>query len=172
MSTTFEISIPKWYQDYINEIGERDYMDLMKENYEKSIELFLSIPEEKWNFAYAPGKWTIKELVIHMMDAERVFAYRALRFSRNDKTELPGFEENEYVPFYNAKHKSEVAIIEEYKAVRNATIAMFSNFDNDMLKRTGTANKNEFSVEMIGAIIVGHELHHLDVLKDRYLFSS
>ena len=169
MSHTFEISIPTWYQNYINEIGERDYRDIMKENYNTTIELLLSIPEEKWNYAYAPGKWTIKELVMHMMDAERIFAYRALRFSRNDKTELPGFEENEYVPFYDAKYKSELAIIEEYKAMRNATIAMFSNFDEDMLKRTGNANKLEFSVEMIGAIIVGHEMHHLRILNSRYL---
>jgi hypothetical protein len=107
-------------------------------------------------------KVTVAELVIHLLDSERVFAYRALRFSRGDKTELPGFDENEVYSFRSRGEQNRcVSIIEEYKAVRNATIAMFQNFDEDMLLRTGTANDNEFSVKLLGAIIAGHETHHL-----------
>jgi len=168
MAISFDIQIPEWYLDYVNTVGERNYMDIMAENHTAVPSMLSKLSDVKWNHAYASGKWTIKELVMHMMDAERIFSYRALRFSRNDKTELSAFDENEYVPFYNPGSRSPLSIIEEYKAVRGSTLALFRNLDALMMNRTGVANNCEFSVDMIGFIIVGHELHHLNVLKERY----
>jgi hypothetical protein len=168
METDYVVSVPLWYRGYVDTVGNRNYLEILREHYESTPALLLAMPEEKWNFAYAPAKWTVGELMMHIADSERVFAYRALRFARNDKTELPGFDENEYVPVLHAERRTGVSIIEEFKAVRNSTIVMFENFDDEMLKRTGIANGNEFSVKLLGAIIAGHETHHLRILKERY----
>ncbi len=168
MEIVYGVSIPSWYQGYVNTIGKHKFLDVLRQSYQSTPSLLLSLTGEQWNFAYAPGKWTVKEVMLHLTDCERIFAYRALRFARNDKTELPGFEENEYAPNAHAGRRSEVSIIEEYKAVRNATITLFNYFDEEMLNRTGYANGHEFSVKLTGAIIAGHEVHHLQILKDRY----
>jgi len=170
MQTDFKVLVPAWYQGYVNILGKRNFLDVLRDNYQSTPALLLSLPQGKWNYAYSPGKWTVKEVLLHLTDCERIFAYRALRFARNDKTELPGFDENEYAPNSFAEKRSEVSIIEEYKAVRNATITLFNYMDDELLKRTGVANDVEFSVSIIGAIIAGHELHHLQILKDRYGF--
>lgn len=168
METDYVVSVPLWYRSYVDSLRDKDYMNVLLEHYESVPALLLSMPEEKWNYAYAPAKWTVAELLMHLVDSERIFAYRALRFARNDKTELSGFDENAYVPTIHAERRTGVSIIEEYKSVRNATICMFRNFDTEMLQRTGIANKNEFSVKLLGAIIAGHETHHLRMLKERY----
>ena len=168
METDFVVSVPLWYRGYVDSLKNRNYLDVLREHYESVPSMLLALPDEKWNYAYAPAKWTVAELMMHLADSERIFAYRALRFARNDKTELPGFDENEYVPTIHAARRTGVSIIEEYKAVRNATIVMFEYFDEEMLQRTGIANGNEFSVKLLGAIIAGHETHHLKMLKERY----
>ena len=168
MVTEFRVVVPAWYQSYVSVLGKRNFMDVLRDSYQSTPALLLSLPQGKWNYSYSPDKWTVKEVLLHLTDCERIFAYRALCFARNDKTELPGFEENEYAPNSFAEKRSEVSIIEEYKAVRNATITLFNYMDEELLKRTGIANSVEFSVGLIGAIIAGHELHHLQILKDRY----
>lgn len=168
MEIVYKVSVPSWYQGYVNTVGNRNFLDILREYYQKTPSLLLSLTGEQWNISYAPGKWTVKEVLLHLTDCERVFAYRALRFARNDKTELPGFDENEYAPNSHAAKRSEVSIIEEYKAVRNATLTLYNYFDEEMLNRTGFANGHEFSVRLLGAIIAGHELHHFQILKDRY----
>jgi len=168
MEKKYGVPVPTWYQGYVNQIGDADFIEVLRKQYESTPTLLLSIPLEKWNYAYSPGKWTVKEVILHLTDCERIFAYRALCFARNDKTNLPGFDENDYAPNSAAAHRSEVSIIEEFKAVRKATITLFEYFNNEMMLRTGFANGHEFSVELVGTIIAGHELHHLQVLKERY----
>jgi hypothetical protein len=167
--TDFGITIPEMYRDYVNQLQERNYLEVLKEQLSTTSAFYESIPEDRLDYVYAPGKWNIREIIMHMMDAERVYSYRALRFARNDKTPLPGFEENEYVPFYNASRRTRDSLIREYRAARVSTIEFFSNLDEEALYRIGTANNNKFSVILIGACIAGHEMHHLNIIRTRYL---
>jgi uncharacterized damage-inducible protein DinB len=129
----------------------------------------LSLPEEKLTYRYAKNKWTIKEILVHIIDDERIYAYRALCFARNDKTELPGFEQDDYALFSNANERSIENILNEYEAVRNATITLFESFDEAALLRKGIANKNGATVRALGYHLAGHELHHINIIKEKYL---
>ena len=162
-------AIPEWYHGYVKAIGNNNFRDLLERNLDNTTELMNSVSPEKENFAYAPGKWTTKEVLLHYIDTERIFACRALCFSRNDKTNLPGFDENSYTPNSGAQHRTMESLKKEYVAVRNSTIELFKNFDENFLCKTGSANNYIFSVELCGIIIVGHEMHHLKILKERYL---
>ena len=133
------------------------------------LELVHSIPEAKKDFTYAPGKWTVRELLCHIMDAERIFCYRALRFARNDKTPLSGFEENDYAPQANAAGRPLAKIATDMAHLRNSSIDLFESFTPEMLTRKGLANNNELSVAALGFIISGHETHHRKILMERYL---
>ena len=128
-----------------------------------------SLPEEKLLHRYAPGKWTIKEILVHIIDDERIYAYRALCFARNDKTELPGFEQDEYTLYSNANDRSIENIMQEYEAVRRATIALYKGLDKTALMREGIANENKATVRALGYHIAGHELHHINIIKEKYL---
>lgn len=141
----------------------------LQNNFETINSLVINLPEEKLLSAYAPGKWTLKELLVHMMDTERIVANRALRIARNDKTDLPGFEQNDYVPYSYANERSIANIMEEYALQRKSTIALFSNFDESAFTRIGFANGAPFSVRAALYIIAGHELHHLKIIKEKYL---
>ena len=144
-------------------------MDAFKISSKETVELVRSLPEEKAEYRYAPGKWSIKELLCHMMDTERVMSYRALRFARNDKTPLHGFEENDYAPEANAGSRTLVAIADEMVRLRLTTVDLFASFTPEMLIRSGLANNVEFSVLTLGYIISGHESHHRSILRERYL---
>lgn len=141
----------------------------LKDNLDMVKALVSSLPEEKWNYRYAPDKWTIKEVLVHIIDDERIYAYRALCFARNENTPLPGFEQDEYVLYSNANERSIGNIMEEYEAVRLATIALFNGFDQTALLRQGVANKNKATVRALGYHIAGHELHHINIIKEKYL---
>ena len=141
----------------------------LKENFHKAKEFILSLPEEKLTYRYAKNKWTIKEILVHIIDDERIYAYRALCFARNDKTELPGFEQDDYALFSNANERSIENILNEYEAVRNATIALFEGFDETALLREGIANKNKATVRALGYHLAGHELYHINIIKEKYL---
>ena len=132
-------------------------------------ELILSLPEEKLLYRYANNKWTIKEVLVHLVDDERIYAYRALCFARNEKTPLPGFEQDDYVASSNANGRSIQNILHEYEAVRKATIALYEGFDDAALLRSGIANNNKATVRALGYHIAGHELHHLNIIIQRYL---
>ena len=120
-------------------------------------------------FRYAENKWTIKEILVHIMDDERIFMYRALRIARNDKTPLPGFEQDDYVPYSRANERSLANIFREYKTVRNATLSLFNSLSKEDLMRVGTANNHHVNVRALAYHIAGHELHHLNIIKERYL---
>jgi uncharacterized damage-inducible protein DinB len=127
------------------------------------------LSEEQGNYAYDKKKWTIKELLVHVMDTERIFCERALRFARKDKTELPGFDHDIFVLNSNANQRTLKDILKEYKAIRKSTLALFKNFTPEMLEQGGIANGNKLTVHSIGFTISGHELHHLNVVKAKYL---
>jgi hypothetical protein len=162
-------TIPPFYKNYVKQIDEPDMLQALRISGHRMLELVHSIPDAKADLAYAPGKWTIRELLCHIMDAERIFCYRALRFARNDKTPLSGFEENDYAPQANAVGRSLQKIASEMTHLRSSTIDLFESFTPEMLTRKGTANKNEISVIALGFIIPGHETHHRKILLERYL---
>jgi hypothetical protein len=129
----------------------------------------LSLSEEELMYAYAPGKWNIKEILVHIIDSERIFAYRALRIARNDKTPLPGYEQDDYVPASQASGRDVNDIMEEYAAVRKATLTLFHSFKEQDYLKTGVANNHSVSVRALAYQVAGHELHHLNIIKERYL---
>ncbi len=144
-------------------------LEALEQSGKQMISLINSIPEDMGEYRYEKGKWSIKELICHMMDAERIFAYRALRFARNDSTDLPGFEENDYAPQANAHARTLKQLVAEVENLRKSTLDLFTSFTPDMLQRKGSANKSIVSVVNIGYIISGHETHHRNVLNERYL---
>ncbi len=131
--------------------------------------LLTDLPQEKHLFAYEKGKWTIKELISHIIDTEHIMAYRALRIARNDKSDLLAFNENDFVANSNANEISYTELITEFALVRKATIAMYKNFNTEILQRIGKASGSDLSVNALGYIISGHVLHHLNIVKARYL---
>jgi uncharacterized damage-inducible protein DinB len=162
-------SVPPFYKGYVENVKDMEVLEAMKHSAEATLKLIRSIPEEKGEYRYAEGKWSIKELLAHMIDVERIMAYRALRFARNDKTDLPGFEENDYAPEANAHGRTIKQLADEMERLRLTTIDLYKSFTPPMLGREGTANKNKLSVRMLGYIIPGHETHHRKILIERYL---
>lgn len=162
-------ALPKSYHHYVMQVHDQNLLDALEQSNKKLISMLNAIPEEKGEYRYAQGKWSIKELICHMMDAERIFAYRALRFARNDATALPGFEENDYAPEANAHGRTLKQLTTESAALRKTTIDLFAGFTQEMLQRKGSANKNVVSVVNIGYAIAGHETHHRNILNERYL---
>lgn len=160
---------PEYYTPYINEVKCLDIIEALEENIHDFLNFIENIPVEKHEFQYLPGKWTIKEIILHIIDAERIFGYRALRFARFDATPLAGFEENDYVPISNANNRDIKSLLTEFVAVRKATISLFENFTEEMLLHKGIASNGEISVRALGFIISGHCLHHQNVIRERYL---
>lgn len=162
------------------------YMDLLKnddlilyhlqENFYKIKELIYSLPEEKLTYRYAENKWSIKEILVHLIDDERIFSYRALRYARNDNTPLHGFDENEYTSYAQANQRNLDDIFEEYWAVRLSTLLLFQNLPDDALMRSGAGidkDGNIVNVRTVRALvyhIAGHELRHIKIIKERYLY--
>jgi hypothetical protein len=141
----------------------------LQENIIHTKDFVSSLPKDKLNFRYSEGKWTIKEVLVHLMDMERIYAYRALRFARNDKTTLPGFDHQDYVCFSGIATRGISDILIEYEAVRNATVALLNGLTDEALLRFGSVNGNSVSVRALAYHIGGHELHHVNIIKERYL---
>jgi len=141
----------------------------LKDNLEATKNLILSLPPERLAYRYANDKWTIKEMLVHIIDDEPIYAYRAMCFARNEKTELPGFEQDDYVHFSGANEREISSILEEYEAVRNSTIALLNGLPEEALLRAGTANNNRVTVRALANHIAGHELHHINIIKEKYL---
>lgn len=128
----------------------------------------LTLPEDKLLYRYAEGKWSIKEVINHLIDMERIYAYRALRFARNDKTILPGFDDNEYVKHSGANSRDISALLKEFEAVRHSTIAMIDGLEEEAFIRSGIINDKSVSARALLYHIAGHELHHIRILKEKY----
>jgi uncharacterized damage-inducible protein DinB len=143
----------------------------LKDNFETTRQFIYSLPEEKLYHRYQPGKWSIKEILVHIVDDERIFAYRALRFARNEQNNLIGFDQDEYAKYSEADQRSLESIFDEYEAVRNSTIALYKGLPEDSLDRMGhgTGTFNNATVRALVYHIAGHEQHHINFIKEYYL---
>jgi uncharacterized damage-inducible protein DinB len=157
-----------YYGTYIGKVAEGDVVAALKGQITDTLAYLRAIPESRGGHRYAEGKWSIREVVGHLADAERIFAYRALRFARDDNTALPGFDENAFVANARFDERTLASLVNEYEAVRHATIAQFDAFFPEELLRAGTASGKQMSVRALAWVIAGHELHHLGILKERY----
>lgn len=160
---------PAYYQKYFALVKEVDLLTALENTMNDSVNFFNSIPAIKENFRYANGKWSIKEVLSHIIDTERIMSYRCLRFSRKDATELPGYDENLYAPNANAGNRNLMDMIDEYIAVRKASISLFSYLTDEMLDFTGSANNLKVSARMMAWMMTGHNIHHCNVIKEKYL---
>ena len=158
-----------YYAKYISLVANGDVVSTLRQQLENSLSLLRGIPEEKANSRYAPDKWSVKEVVGHVLDSERIFGYRALRFARNDQTPLNGFEQDDYVRAANFGKIRLSDLADEFQNVRQANIHLFRSLDDAAWLRRGAANENEVSVRALAYIIAGHELHHMGILKTKYL---
>ena len=161
-----------YYHKYISLVPEDDIISSLKVQIDEVAELFGGVSEEKGKFAYADGKWTIKEVLSHLIDGERMFAYRALRVARGDKTPIEGFEQDGYNENSHANRRSIAAMIDELTHLREANLMFFSNLEPADWVRTGTANDVEISVRSLAWIMVGHIRHHVAILQERYFLNS
>lgn len=132
------------------------------------VKVYLGLSEEQLHNGYAEGKWSLKEVLQHLIDSERVFAYRAMTFSRADETKLPGFEQDDYVVNSQSNERSLDDLLTEYQAVRMTTRLLFKSLNDEALARSGTASTNTLSVRAIAFVIAGHDQHHLEIIRDRY----
>lgn len=160
----------EFYSGYIDRIDDDTELVAGLENNTKEILEFLEdIPSEKWNYRYQEGKWSICEMIQHIIDTERIFQYRALCFARNEQKPLLGFDHDLYVLNSGAEHRNSNDLIEEFKVVRASGTFLFKSFTDDMLKIMGNMNDVNATPRAIGFILMGHALHHKDILKSRYL---
>lgn len=158
-----------FYKSYIQALEDVELIEELEISLHDFIRFVQNIPMDKFDYRYAEGKWTIKEIIQHLIDSERVFSYRALRISRNDKTPLPGFDENEYVANSNGNKRNLQGLLTELAVVRQATLSLFNSFSQEQLQFVGIASENEISVRAIGFIIIGHQKHHQKIFAERYL---
>jgi len=161
--------VPAFYHNYVNQVLGDDLMKAFKKESPALFHFIGSIPIEKYDYRYAEGKWTLRELLQHMIDAERIFAYRALRFARKDSTPLPGFDENSYAETSKADKRSWEDLVDEFKIVRKSSEYLFGSFDEDQLNAAGISNNHSIPVLALGYVIIGHPIHHMNLMKQRYL---
>ncbi|RRA96748.1 DinB family protein [Paenimyroides viscosum] len=159
----------KYIQEYLNLIPSENWLEELKIVSNQTLEIYQSLTEEQSNFAYADGKWSLKTLLEHLTDVEKIFHYRALRFARKDMKELAGFDENQYAENGTANQQDLQLLIEEFHLNRLLSLAFFSKLTSEQLAQKSKANGNEVSVETIEKLIVGHNIHHLNIIKERYL---
>src|SRR5690606_33815660 len=158
-----------YYDRYISLVGETDLTGVLASQPTELQDIFTPLSEDDALFAYEPGKWTMKEVVGHIIDGERIFAYRALRISRGDTTPIEGFEQDDYIEHGRANERATADLLEEFKLLRRANLLMFNHMNNDDLMRLGTASDSPISVRAIAFIMAGHVRHHANILRERYL---
>jgi uncharacterized damage-inducible protein DinB len=160
-----------YYAQYIESVEKNgktiiDNLELSQNVFNKT---FDNLSVDKQNYAYAEGKWTVKELIQHIIDTERIFCYRALCFARKDKTSLPGFDQDVFVDNGNANQLNYKDLLDEMKTLRKSTIQLYKSFSEEALLRMGIGSGNKMSVRALGYLFSGHQLHHLNIVKERYL---
>jgi hypothetical protein len=161
--------VPEYYHKYISKAEGEDLADVMDRHRRRFSEYLRTLPREKWDYRYAEGKWSVKELVQHIIDSERVFNYRALSIARGDSAQLPGFDENVFAKNSGADSRTPEALLEELESVQTSTALLFKSFSEEQLERSGTANGQPTYVRALGFINAGHALHHMGVLQERYM---
>jgi uncharacterized damage-inducible protein DinB len=160
---------PDYYENYIPLVKENTIKEALLNNEKEILAFFKSIPSSKGDFAYAEGKWTIKGVLNHIIDTERIFSYRALRFARKDYQQPLPYEQDDYVANAELSERTLEDLIHEFETAREATISLYNSFGNDALQRIGQTAAGKASVNAIGYTICGHATHHINVLRERYL---
>jgi uncharacterized damage-inducible protein DinB len=158
-----------YYEKYVSLVADADVVETMTRQLEETLALLRAVPEERGGHAYEPGKWSIKQVVGHIIDGERIFAYRALAIARGERQPLPGMEQDEYMASANFDRRTLADLLDEFAHVRRANLHMFRALDADAWARRGTASDNEVTVRALAHIIAGHEAHHVKILRTRYL---
>jgi hypothetical protein len=159
----------EWFERYISRVPDGSIVETLSRQLASTEALLRGLSAERARFSYAPGKWTVAEVIGHVADSERVFAYRALAFARGETQALPGFDENVYGANSPAGRRPFGDVIDEYASVRRATLSLLSGFDDDAWERGGIANEKAISVRALAWVMAGHARHHLGVLRERYL---
>ena len=169
MEKSLALKYAGYFQRYAQQVPEENLQNAFNKQTPIISSFLSSIPKDKYMFAYAEGKWTIKEVLQHIIDTERIQAYRALSFARKEKASLPGFEEKDYAANSNANSRTWQSLGNEFLIVRQSTHLLFNSLTEEMLASEGTANNNLLSVETIGFIILGHFYHHKKIVEEIYL---
>ena len=160
---------PVYFKKYVDQVPEEDLLTGFQNQLTVIKEFLNSITEEKSTYAYDTGKWTLKEVLLHMTDAERIFNYRALAIARKETASLPGFDENTYAANSNANSRTWQNLVDEFLAVRSSTEFLFKSFTDEALSTSGISNNNPVTVISLGFITLGHFYHHKNVMQERYL---
>ena len=161
-----------YFDNYINQTKGENAVEALEHSTVNCLAVLSSISEEQGYLRYAPDKWTVKEVIGHINDTERILSYRALRFARKDQTELAGYDENNYAKFSDADNRTVGGLVEEFEALRKATLIMYESFSEDTLGCTGSANGLEVDVNRLGFVLAGHSLHHSKIITERYLINQ
>ena len=163
------LSMPDYFYTYINLVEDGELNLCLNKYLHEISKINIKELEALGDQVYAPNKWTVKDIIQHVIDTERILCYRALRFARNDRNELPGFEENSFAENTTANNRSIKDMLDEFAIVRKGSIALFNNFNDEMLNRSGKASGREISVLALGFVLTGHQIHHFNIIKERYL---
>lgn len=158
-----------YYEKYMTYVQGDDVLRTLSAQTDKSLATLRGISDERSLERYAPNKWSIREVVGHLIDCERIFSYRALRFARNDPQELAGFEQDDYIPYAQFNNRAWSDLLSEFELVRRSTVLMYRGLDKEAWMRRGTANKASLTVRAIAYITAGHELHHMQIIRTKYL---
>lgn len=158
-----------YLKNYLEKVPDLALLESLDYSKNKVIQFYKELPNDKEEYRYAENKWTPKEILLHLIDTERIFCGRALRFARNDKTVLPGYDHEDFVKESDANDRMLENLLEEYIAQRKSSLLLFKSFSQPILEKIGNANNLMVSVGAIGLVISGHELHHLQILNERYL---
>ncbi len=159
----------EYYNNYISKIDGNGVMPILENQPDELRSVISTLPEEKGTFAYDEGKWTIKEVLSHLIDGERIFAYRILRISRGDETPIEGFEQEGYIENSNANNRSFAELLDEFELQRKSNLLLLKNIDDTGSRRMGTASGYPISVRALAYISAGHVRHHMGILKERYV---
>ncbi|MEO1435086.1 MAG: DinB family protein [Bacteroidota bacterium] len=157
-----------YYDAFIKLVPEGNLVELLRSTHDETQRWLNGVDNAKGDFAYQEGKWTVKEVLAHLIDTEQIFLTRALRIARNDQTPNPGFDQNDYVDALDLSDRSLLSLQKEFQAMRHLTLARFEQFSEEDLLKTGIASNNTVSVRALGYIVMGHEIHHRNVLQERY----
>jgi hypothetical protein len=168
MSRPSNDQYPPFYENYIKLVPEENLLSALSNSLQQLKQDLSLVGIDKADYAYAPGKWMVKQLIQHAIDTERIFSYRALCISRGEHQSLPGFDENVYADIANARNRHLKDLKEEMLTLRLSTMQLFQSFDTEMINRSGHSNQKSITVLALGYIIIGHWRHHAEVLQDKY----
>lgn len=163
------VPMPEFFDRYINRVDDIDLLTALEQTATFDTLLPRTTAEALGDLRYAPGKWTIRDIIQHLIDTERIMSYRALRFARRDQTALPGFDEDRFSESARATQRTVADLYDEYAALRQSSLALFRSFDDDMVRQTGICFNKTISVLGIGYVLTGHVLHHIQIVEERYL---